>query len=375
MYSITDHGIIKKLETWNIIIPLHDNDGIKFPEGKIDEILEFISTNYPGFTIVSCIGFWKDQKQVYKDDNYQIIVDTISSDSDDSTLFFSNLKSELSKSLNQEKIYVTKTNDKKELLSFSEFFNEIGLEVDFKDDSKEQNQNLAKQIISSKEFIDKRLGYETVVLQRDLASKKIIWERNICGLRLKSEFEDIYPIESVIIAADQIDILGDALFAGKLIIIIGKYEFHKYSLEKFKYKPIVEARLGEIKDEKTFLDRDGVLITTKKFIELFSMSVFCNYLALREENYLSSEIEINVGSNGSMQTGKSHSNGNCLLHSPAVITDKATQIEIIRCIDESISLFESNNTDSIALLQAKARNNYINNRAAIRKQIKNHKTK
>jgi len=38
-------------------------------------------------------------------------------------------------------------------------------------------------------------------------------------------------------------------------------------------------------------------------------------------------------------------------------------------------LFESNNIDSIALLQAKARNNYINNRAAIRKQIKNHKTK
>lgn len=370
MYLTTENGIIKKLETWNLIIPLHDNDGVKFSENKIEEILEYITVNYPGFTIVSCIGFWKDQKQIYKDDNYQVIIDTISSNSRESMFFFSNLKLELAKKLNQEKIYLTKTNDKEEILSFREFFDEVGLEIDSENNTIEANMNLAQQIVNSQDFVFKRLSYETVVLLRDSSQNKIIWERNICGLRLRNIFDDLYPKDAILVGADQIDKLGDAILSSKLIILIGNYEFQNYILEKFAYKPIVNADLGKLNDEISFRDRHGNPITAKRFVELFSMSVFCNYLSLREENYQSNEIKVNVGKDGSMQIGESKINGNCLLNTPAVIKDKIIQLEVIRCIDECVRLFENNLIDPIALLQAKARNNYINNRALIRKQIK-----
>jgi hypothetical protein len=372
MYLATENGIIKKLETWNLTIPLHDNDGIKFSENKIEEILEYISVTYPGFTIVSCIGLWKDQKQVYKDENYQVIIDTVSSNAKESMTFFSNLKSNLAKKLNQEKIYLTKTNDKEEILSYREFFEEVGLEIDYKNNSNEVNINIAQQIVNSQDFVFKRLAFETVVLVRDSAQNKIIWERNICGVRLKTEFDDLFPKDSIILGADQIDKLGDAIFGKKLIVLIGKYEYQNYILEKFAFKSLVNAELGELNDEVSFRDRQGNPITTKRFVELFSMSIFCNYLALREENYLSNEIKVNVGKDGSMQIGESQVNGNILLHTPAIIKNKVVQIEIIRCVNECVRLFENNKIDAIALLQAKARNNYINNRALIRKQIKNH---
>ena len=53
----------------------------------------------------------------------------------------------------------------------------------------------------------------------------------------------------------------------------------------------------------------------------------------------------------------------------AIINDNAIQLEIVRCIDEAVNLFEKNKLDPIALLQTKARNNYIKNRALIRKSI------
>lgn len=372
MYLATENGIIKKLETWNLIIPLHDNEGIKFSENKIEEILEYITVNYPGFTIVSCIGFWKDQKQIYKDDNYQVIIDTISSNSKESMIFFSNLKLDLAKKLNQEKIYITKTNDKEEILSFREFFEEVGLEIDSDNNTTEANINLAQQIVNSQDFVFKRLAYETVVLLRDFSQNKIIWERNICGLRLKNVIDDLYPKDSILVGADQIDKLGDAIWGNKLIILIGNYEFQNYILEKYSYKPIVNAELGKLNDVISFRDRNGKPISTKRFVELFSMSIFCNYLSLREENYQSNEIKVNVGKDGSMQIGESKINGNCLMHTPAVIENKSVQLEVIRCVNECVQLFENNKIDTIALLQAKARNNYINNRALIRKQIKTH---
>jgi len=370
MYSITEGGIIKRLETWKIIIPKHNNEGVNFPPEKIEEVFEYISLNYPGFTIVNCIGYWKDQVQIYTDKNYQIIVDTLSSNSSESSQFFSRLKTKLAGDFKQEKIYVTKTNDKEELLSFVEFFEEVGLHISNEIYDNEKSISIAKEIISSREFIVNRLGYETVVLRKDSSKNKIVWERKLCGLRLRSEFEDNVPDGAVLIGADQIEKLGAAIFKGDNIVIVGNYEFQHYILDKFRYRPLVEAKLGEIKNDISFRDREGNPIDTKKFIELFSMSVFCNYLALREENYYSNEIKINVGKDGSMQIGESEMNGNCLMHTPATISDKRVQVEVIRCVETAVKLFEENKLNPIALLQAKARNNYIKNRAAIRHQIK-----
>lgn len=370
MYSVTQNGVIKKLETWNVIVPLHDNDGKDFSQQDIDNILEYISLNYPGFTIVNCLGYWKNQQEVFKDKNYQIIVDALPSDSEKSIAFFSNLKNDLARQLRQEKVYVTKTGNKEELLSFKEFFQDLGIE--HTSASPDDNYTLAKEMVSQPDFILKRLGYETLVIQRDTTNKKIIWERKICGLRIKSEIEDNIPDNAILIGADQLDTLGEAIFGDKLIVLIGNYEYQKFILEKFSYRPLVEANMTGISNTVAFLDKKRNPIDTKKFIELFAMSVFCNYIAFREENYLQSEIRINVGSDGSMQIGENKKNGNYILHSPAIIKDQKVQLEIIRCVETLVDLFETNRLEPIALMQAKARNSYINNRAILRRLIKSH---
>ena len=47
MYSINKTGITKRLETWQLIIPLVDNSGNKFSQSQIDEILENIAVTFP----------------------------------------------------------------------------------------------------------------------------------------------------------------------------------------------------------------------------------------------------------------------------------------------------------------------------------------
>lgn len=369
MYSINKAGITKKLETWQLIIPLVDNSGNRFMQSQIDEILENIAVAFPGYTVVNCLGFWKDQTQTYKDDNLQIIIDTLPSKNADTTTFFSKLKEELCQSLGQEKIYVTKTGDREELITFKEFFSELGLEIQTLNNSEDENLKLAEQIVITHDFILKRLAYETLVLQRDLADKKIIWERKICGIKLRSEFEDNLPSDIVLCGADQLNQLGEAIFNNREIVLVGDYEYQKYIFEKFSYKPLVEAKLGNLKNDIAFTDQQGNPITTKRFIELFSMSVFSNYMVLREENFQSSEIKINVGQDGSMQIGENDKNGNFLFHSPAVIKNKMIQEIIIHCVNEAITQYEDNELDTIALLQTKARTNYVKNRAMVRKMI------
>ena len=371
MYSINRTGITKRLETWQLIIPLVDNYGNKFPQTQIDAILENIGVTFPGYTMVNCMGFWKDQTQTYKDENLQVIIDTLPNANADTTSFFSNLKDELCKTLGQEKIYVTKTGDKVELISFKEFFSELGLELETTKNSDEENLNLAGQLVANHDFILKRLAYETVVLQRDLTSKKIIWERKICGIRLRTEFEDNFSPDVILCGADQLNQLGNAIFQNKEIAIVGDYEYQKYFLEKVQYKPIVEAKLGSIENDIAFTDQQGNPITTKKFIELFTMTVFSNYMVLREENFQSSEIKINVGQDGSMQIGENKINGNYLFHCPAIIKSKEIQELIMVCLKQAISQYENNQLDTIALLQTKARTKYVKNRAMVRNMINN----
>ena len=370
MYSINKTGIIKKLESWQLIIPLVDNSTNRFSQTTIDEILENIAITFPGYTMVNCMGVWKDETQTYKDENLQIIIDTLPSSNADTTLFFNNLKSELCKTLGQEKIYVTKTGNKEELISFNEFFTDLGLELQTSDNA-DDNFKLAEQIVNNQDFILKRLAYETLVLQRDLENKKIIWERKICGIRLKSQFDDNLSSDAILCGADQLNQLGDAIFKNQEIIIVGDYEYQKYFLEKVSYKPLIEAKLGSLKNSLAFIDQEGNSIKTKKFIELFTMTVFSNYMVLREENFQDSEIKINVGKDGSMQIGENIKNGNYLFHCPATIEQKEVQQLILDCLKQAISQYENNELDPIALLQTKARTKYVKNRAMVRNRINN----
>ena len=100
------------------------------------------------------------------------------------------------------------------------------------------------------------------------------------------------------------------------------------------------------------------------------MLVFSNVLVLRDEGFLPSEIKVNVGRDGSLQHGSSKI-GNILMHSPAVISNNEVQKEILRCLSKSLESYESNAIDPLVVLKAKAKNNYILNRAIVRHTLKN----
>lgn len=369
MYTLTEEGVLKNLETWQVIIPRHDNNGVAFAEESIQAILDNISLTYPGFTIVNCVGFWKDKVRIYKDENLQLIIDVFPINKADSTSYFAKLKSDLMFNLKQEKIYITCSDSKREFVSFDEFLIETGIEFD-PNWSKEEKRSVAGGLVQNIDFVLRRLNYETISLKRNIDDREILWERKICGVVLKSVFEDTFSKDARICGADQINELGDALVNGHEIVLIGGYEFMTYSIEKFSYRPLVEGNTEGIQDDLGFLDQTGASVSTKHFVEMFTASIFINYLILREEGYQKEEIEINVGSDGSLQMAKNDIIGANLFRCPAIIPYKEVQTEIIRCLNRVIELFDLNELDSITLLQAKARNRYIHKRAFLRRIVR-----
>lgn len=369
MYSVTENGVLKTVECWSLMIPLHDNEGTPFGRGVVDNILNEILLNYPGFTVANSVGYWKGSDRTYVEPNYQVLIDSVPDDTGGSAKFFSSLKGELQARLRQEKVYVTKQESKQELLTFGEFFDEVGIvqSTEVKNDVAQ----VAKQIANRIDFVLQRLGYETSVLRRDRDRKKIVWERKICGIRLKSEFDDDLPSESRVIAADQFAELGEALERHEPLAIIGTHEFQLYILERHNRRCIVQA--GNIPDSKKYrnpycFSPTGEPLEIGRFVEEFTMSVFIGWLILRDEGFLPEEIKVSVGSDGSLQWTTNAER--ILLHSPAVIPDQEIQKEIISALRTAFHLYEGNAADPVAILQAKARNNYVLKRAIVRHTLK-----
>ena len=75
MYSLTETGIEKKIESWEIIIPLHDNQDTPFPERTIKKIKDKILNNFGGLSSIHCMGSWKGGDKIYNDENLILIVD------------------------------------------------------------------------------------------------------------------------------------------------------------------------------------------------------------------------------------------------------------------------------------------------------------
>ena len=374
MYNVKEHGVLKTVESWSVVVPLHDNDGHPFDKTIVTSILNEVLLNYPGFSLSNSVGYWKGEERTYTDQNHQILIDAIPDNVNDSSNFFASLKQKLQESLHQEKIYVTKQESKQEFLSFAEFFSEVGIEADTSD-VREEARKVVKQLAGKFDFVLQRLGYETTVLRRSIEKKKIVWERKLCGIKLKSEFEDSLPEEIKIIAADQVAELGDALAGDEPFAIVGSYEFQSYILEKTSHRSLVVA------GEKYSVDQNntyccspfGEPLSLKQFIEEFTMSVFANWLILREEGFLPKEINLSIGGDGSLQWTTSDRAG-LLLRSPASIPEDEVQKEIMRCLIEAIHSYEDNLADPLAVLQAKAKNNYILKRAVVRHTVKSKNT-
>jgi hypothetical protein len=370
MYNVTQNGVLKSVESWCVILPLQDNQGIAFKQDLVDGILENLLLDYPGFTITNSVGYWNGSDRVYLDQNYQIIVDAVPDNSSDSSGYFVNLKKKLQKTLNQEKVYVTKQDSKQELLTFDEFFKEIGLQLNTQN-TKIEAAEIAKQLASRTDFVIQRLGYATSALRRDISSKKIIWERSVSGLKIRSEFEDLVPPGVTIIAADQFSDLGRAMMNTEPVAVIGSYEFQAFILDRAKQRPLIEAK--NIKSENCknpySASPRGEPLNAKQFVEEFVGAAFTHCLILRDEGFLPEEIKINVGKDGSMQTTVGLRNG-ILMHNPADIPDGEIQQEIISLLGAALTMNENNLLDPIAILQAKAKNNYFVERSIVRHSLK-----
>src|SRR5262249_14417631 len=105
MYQLGDSTVTKRVETWRLIVPLHDNNGIDFDQDLIDSITEGIVDVFPGLTAINCVGYWRSGQQTYKDRNLELIIDVLPADSGLAEKFFAKYKMELAEYLQQSKIY------------------------------------------------------------------------------------------------------------------------------------------------------------------------------------------------------------------------------------------------------------------------------
>lgn len=365
MYTVTNSGVLKTVEAWSVMLPLHDNDGREFTGEVVDSVLSEILLSYPGFSVANTLGYWKGSDQTFIDRNYQVSIDAVPDTGADSSSFFAKLKAQLQKRLQQEKIYITRQDARQELLSFEEFFAEVGVEVST-DDVASEAAALAKRLAANMDFMLQRMGYETLLLRVSDKQDTIRWERRICGIKITSELKNVYPAGFRVIAADQFAQLGKALVSEEPFVLIGTYEYLTHVLKR-QPQPLVEPRglAWETFPVPYSASPDGEPLNAKQFIEAFTASVLTNCLILREEGFLAREITINVGSDGSMQHASS-AERSLLMHCPASIPDKDIQVEIVRCLGEALERLESNDAGGIALMQAKARNNYVLKRSMIR---------
>ena len=368
MYAVTDRGVLKHVETWQVIVPLHDNDGRPFEKSTVDSILSDISLNYPGLTVVNCTGYWRAEGRLHIDDNLQLLIDAVPSSAEESARFFAQLKERLQTRLRQEKIYITKQSSKQELLSFDEFLRDVGIEPAIHGDASAKRR-LTEQLVARADFVLQRLGYQTITLRRDHTTKTILWERRICGLTLESVFNDPYPADISLVAADQIERLA-TLLDSDAFAIIGHYEYQFYALEQRAFRPLARSQLEPRADFQviSYVSPGGEPLTVAQFVEHFTMSIAANLFALRDHGYLSREITINVGSDGSMQVGEGYL-GTQLFMSPASIPDKPVQEEILRCVAEVCEKLDDGALDPISVQQAKALNAYILKRAFMKRYL------
>ncbi len=374
MYKVTDSGVLKTVEAWSLVLPLHDNDGEPFTKEIVDSILATILLSYPGLSIANTLGYWKGAEQTFVDRNYQVLIDAVPNAETDSSAFFSGLKRSLQEQLRQEKIYVTRQDSKQELLSFKEFFSEVGVEIDDAD-LRAQASDVAKRMASNLDFTIQRFGYETLVVRNDQASRTISWERRLCGIILKSELPNPYPSDFKVIAADQFAQLGKALLSGDQFVLIGTYEYLAHVLNRGS-EPLIEAQGvdWDLYPNPYSRSPSGESLSVKRFVEEFTASILTNCLILREEGFLAKEIKINVGADGSMQHALSPERS-LLMHSPANIPHTEVQLAIIRCLGAVLERLDVDNACGVAVMQAKAKNNYVLKRAMIRHAVQTEDTR
>lgn len=364
MYYAKNSGVEKRLEAWSLVIPLHDNQGKEFEEKLINNIKSRIIDQFSGMTVINAVGSWKNGQQLFEDKNVILLIDVPSKDSSATTEYFLNLKQQLMKELSQEKIYVTKEGEKSELITRNEFLQELGFEVPANQNQSFTQENIEK-LVNQSEIVRNRLSYKTLSIKRNKNLKTIEWEREILGIKIKTNIPDNFPEDAEFIGADNLERCFREEMLGKFFVVVGDYEFQSYILDKEKRGYVVGTpekftKFNEKGREPLYGPHPWHgRLKTSEFIPIFVEQILINYIILREIGV--KPIKLNVGSDGSMQWG-----GGKLLRCPAVIPSKKVQNEILRNIRYAIRQYENGSINEIALKQAKTLNRYNEKKAMLK---------
>lgn len=369
MYKVIKNGVEKRIQSWEIIIPLFDNNKIKFPEKVIENIKTKIIGEFSGLSEINCMGLWKSNTTIYKDENIILIIDIPVADNERAEQFFLELKDALSIELDQEKIYITKASEKVEIITVYEYLKELGFEINI-EDTKNLNEENINKLVSQYNNIKMRLSYKTLYIKRDLKYKNIIWEREIFGIKLVTKIKDNFPMNFKILAADQLETYFTEELFGKPLIIIGDYEYLSYVLDKEKRVYVI----GDPEKYKKYNKKGSEpmygnhpwhgTLTTSAFIPTFVEQILINYIILRESGFSKEDINITVGSDGSSQSG-----GKKLLTCPASIHSKRVIKIIIKKLEEAINSYEDGTINEIALMQAKVLNRFNEKKGMIKLKL------
>lgn len=365
MYKIVDDNIEKSIECWKIIIPRSDNNKLPFDTKIIEEIKSSIINEFGALSSVNISGAWRDGERLYHDESIQIIIDIIPNEN--SSKFFSALKLTLFKKLNQEKIYLTKESSKSEIITINEFLDELGYEVSPYDNLELTQENVNK-LVTNSEWAKRRFTYKTISLERDISAKKIIWEREILGIKITTLLDDEYSLDYRLVPADRMEELFDLNTKNSKVLVIGDYEYQSYILDTEKRRYIANTprfyELYDIDKTKPYYHPWFGELSISEFIITFSEQVLINYIILRENSFKKEQIKINVGSDGSLQVA-----GEIMMSCFAKIEDKKIQLAIMDNLELALQKYEKGIIDDIALEQAKVLNRYQQKIATFKSKI------
>ena len=125
----TKNGVIKTVETWQMIVPLCDNQKKPFSEKLVEVIRADVLRVFNGDTEIEAKGSWKQGQRIDIEENIRIEVDVNTEDHDKAEAYMAGAKEVLKSSLKQDKIYVTYSLNRFEFLLPDEFFSDIGLNM------------------------------------------------------------------------------------------------------------------------------------------------------------------------------------------------------------------------------------------------------
>ena len=144
-------------------------------------------------------------------------------------------------------------------------------------------------------------------IKRNTNLKTIEWEREILGIKIKTNIPDNFPEDVESIGADNLERCFREEMFGKFFVVVGDYEFQSYILDKEKRVYVVGTPEKFTKfNEKGRQPLYGPhpwhgRLKTSEFIPIFVEQILINYIILREIGV--KPIKLNVGSDGSMQWG------------------------------------------------------------------------